>query len=167
MFSSFLYLPVRRGHQLRVHLQWLGFPILNDVQYGGKEDNSFGRHCKEFAVNTILDSKKLEQCISLEEDKITKQEVSAAKAACLSCQGKSGIAQSFNSAQLLESGHAIDLHALRYQIRFERKNKPKKDTIIHAGECKQLGSIELSTPRPAWVKPYGDISIPWLEDLKI
>ena len=42
-----------RSHQIRVHLQYIGFPVLNDVKYGG-----FRMNGNEYVMDTYVDDHK-------------------------------------------------------------------------------------------------------------
>jgi tRNA pseudouridine32 synthase len=43
-----------RNHQLRVHLQWLGFPIAGDVQYGSRMYDSSQHNMSEKALDLMV-----------------------------------------------------------------------------------------------------------------
>lgn len=123
-----------RQHQLRVHLQALGFPICNDVLYGGKANNDTNV-CKNLVVNAINDS-----CKSCVEPKffdvsVTKDSAKAAKEICYCCNGNPE--KAFNDSQLLMDGCQIDLHAYRYVISFG-----KEQNII--------SSLEFNVDLPSW-----------------
>ena len=85
---------------------------------------------------------------------ISQQDMDAARKACVCCNGsmastREAIISSFTSSQLLESGHSIHLHALRYRLKLmnetdngisnkknnsTRKRKKTKHTIINEEE---------------------------------
>mmetsp|Transcript_30899 Transcript_30899/g.46919 ORF Transcript_30899/g.46919 Transcript_30899/m.46919 type:complete len:453 (+) Transcript_30899:335-1693(+) len=138
-----------RGHQLRVHLQSLGHPIVDDVLYGGTEVDSVVR---KKAIESILqvcnrvESQKFAQDLSIAD-------VQSAKSSCQICnKGTNGITSSFTSAQLLGGGHAISLHALRYEIRFpQMKNKDAS-----------LGSLRMEVDLPFWAKSIQKEDLCWL-----
>ena len=118
-----------RNHQLRVHLQWLGFPIVNDVQYGGRREIDHTMPIKESAaVRAMLDAMESSNLnVERRVESLSDADVVAAKRACPCCHdgGQEGIVKSFTPAQLLVEGHAICLHALRYRVRFlPKKSKP-------------------------------------------
>mmetsp|Transcript_33619 Transcript_33619/g.100237 ORF Transcript_33619/g.100237 Transcript_33619/m.100237 type:complete len:1186 (-) Transcript_33619:149-3706(-) len=150
-----------RGHQLRVHLAYLGYPICGDAQYGGGGMTAVGnggsRGGKDAAVEAVLRAAEGESASSprwfdehgggddvsgKSEGRITDRDAAAAVEACRCCAGggggsgdegedgprrlRSGVEESFNSAQLLDGGHSIDLHALRYGVRFDRRRRGRK-----------------------------------------
>lgn len=50
-----------RTHQIRVHLQYLGFPILNDVSYGGKFiGNGILKYIHKYPEKIQIQAEKLE-----------------------------------------------------------------------------------------------------------
>jgi len=135
-----------RQHQLRVHLKELGFPIHNDVLYCDQVENR-QRILKADvikAVTTAIGSK-------IEEKGFSTDQIEAAREMCSCCQGEVEVA--FNSAQLLQSGAIIDLHARKYIISFttNKTQKKKADAIIHD---ESLGKIECKIDVPAWAKNF-------------
>ena len=143
-----------RGHQLRVHLQWLGYPIDGDENYGGR---SLGVNDKDVAVQRMMEATN-DSNESLALDSISSNDIAAAKSACPCCQGgETGIVSSFTKAQLLD-GSEIYLHALRYEIPLSHKRKRKMDD----DDC------ELSTVLTRWPSEmgmeFGNIDIDWLQD---
>lgn len=154
--SVVLCFPVTgRNHQLRVHLQWLGFSIVNDVQYGGRRqvlstsalDQSADAGLNQLAAS-IGDS-CTEQKLSL----LSQADVLAAKRACQCCGGgRAGILQSFSPAQLLQQGHAIMLHALAYRVTIRpKKRKTKEDDAAAADPPAPLAVMEFRVDPPDWV----------------
>eukprot|EP00924_Labyrinthula_sp_SR-Ha-C_P003537 snap_masked-scaffold_53-processed-gene-0.33-mRNA-1 protein AED:0.59 eAED:0.59 QI:0/-1/0/1/-1/1/1/0/426 len=100
-----------RTHQLRVHLQFLGFPVVNDPNYG-KDGNVSQR---EMNKKRKLRSENVEDVLAEvfpQEDVETK-----ATKLCIACQEKSSAG--FSDLQLRYKG--IDLHALRYTLKLDNK----------------------------------------------
>jgi len=175
-----------RGHQLRVHLQHLGFPINEDVQYGHGSSSS-GSGTKAAAVQAVMDASKCSAnnlrstCM---QDAITDDQFRAARDVCRCCNGGAdGIEASFSAAQLLDGGHSIDLHALKYKVTFEHKAKRKKrhkpdekrkgqdvmdtdegGTGAGAGAeaAVPLTTLEFSADLPAWASACKNVVVPWL-----
>ena len=145
-----------RGHQLRVHLQFIGHPIHNDVEYGGIIDTEFAKEQKEQSVQAMLDATNMSSL--LQDESVSIDEAKAAVETCkCCCGGDRGISASFHTAQLLGGGHMIDLHAYKYSICF--KQKRTKDS------CDQSTKIEFSASLPSWVSDFtGTLSeeIGWL-----
>ena len=124
-----------RSHQLRVHLEWLGHSIVNDIQYGGgdRESNSdssnnkvkkmkldlidpmAGMNCMLESIREQNHSEKVTPSKKSSSNITLEQEQAALKVCTTCCNGPS---QSFSSAQLLQGGHAIFLHAYRYSLIF-------------------------------------------------
>jgi hypothetical protein len=153
----------RRQHQLRVHLQALGFPIHNDVIYGGEVDSSCKNKMKENSIQALNESVKNDRsCVSI-EDKVTEEIIQQAKQFSLCRQGKKGIEQSFNSAHLLVEGHAIDLHALTYRIKFNKKRKKKGKLTEDMQNEKPLAIMEFSVRAPSWVDTSIITESSWLD----
>jgi len=177
-----------RGHQLRVHLQWLGFPICNDEIYGGRSHHTRPRSPVEKSISTILESTFTEKivtyrvpytlscydgCEKLQEypktREISEDEVAATKKACLCCKGNSGILKHFSESQLLLSGHEIDLCAVKYCINFDKQIKTKKfsyNANVTSGLIQSLEAsedisraIEIEIEIPPWAKTFGNISL--------
>jgi hypothetical protein len=155
-----------RGHQLRVHLQWLGYPIHNDVLYGGLPvPNEETRHTERKVIELMEEATRNVEDLRHDVPKDDKLSISAkdfesAKQVCRCCSsGKSGIRESFSDAQLLLSGHMIDLHAFRYSIEFDRKAKPKIQ-----GEDRTLATMTFQVGTPSWAASLVDSSrIKWLQ----
>jgi 23S rRNA-/tRNA-specific pseudouridylate synthase len=154
--SLIVCIPVTgRNHQLRVHLQWIGFPIVNDIQYEGKIELSLSNQ-SDVGLNQMVASveyggteKKLSS--------LSESDVLAAKQACECCRGgREGIRNSFSSAQLLEEGHSIFLHALLYRVTI-RPKKRRPDKI----EADPLATVDLKVDPPDWVDPGIVDGISW------
>jgi len=138
-----------RGHQLRVHLQSLGHPIVDDVLYSGTEVDSAFRHK---AIKSLV-----EVCNRTESQKFANNvsivDLQSAKASCKICnEGTSGVVSSFTQAQLLGGGHAISLHALRYEIRFP--GKKSRGAV--------LGCLKMEVELPSWAKTVQKEDLYWL-----
>lgn len=105
-----------RGHQLRLHLQLLGCPIHNDVEYGGFMDQEKKKQQLEMSINAMLDmTTKNLHC--LRQESVSPEEAESAIKMCSCCSdGSDGVKLSFKDCQLLGAGQAIDLHAARYCI---------------------------------------------------
>ena len=146
-----------RGHQLRVHLQWLGFPIDGDLSYGGSPVNS---DCTGTAIQRMLEVIHKEESPDLFLDSISREDAIAARMVCRCCQdGEVGIVSSFTPAQLLYGG-AICLHSLRYQIPISRR---KRKHIKADKEPLAVLSMEVGLPN--WALPYRNFGISWLQDV--
>jgi tRNA pseudouridine synthase 9 len=155
--SLLVCIPVTgRNHQLRVHLQWIGFPIVNDVQYEGKIEPSpsnqseIGLSQMVAAIENSGAEKKLSS--------LTESDVLAAKQACECCRGgRDGIRNSFSSAQLLEKGHSIFLHALLYRVTI-RPKKQQQGKI----KAEPLAAVDFKVDPPDWADTgiVDDISWP-------
>lgn len=143
-----------RGHQLRVHLQLIGFPIHNDIDYGGVLDNVCMQNQKELAIQSILDvAASTPECFH--EKSICADEIKSAMKLCKCCRdGKEGVKSSFNSAQLLGGGHAIDLHALKYRILFGDKLVNSDESNKETRQSEDETSMEFSTGVPQWASSF-------------
>ena len=137
-----------RQHQLRVHLEFMGFPIHNDTLYGGTQNASIGEKMKMRAIEALNKSVAKDISAPNEDDGITTEMITAAKEVCLVCQGNAD--KSFSAAQLLVSGHRIDLHAMVYRITFEKKQKKQGPSE----ERQILGTIECKIGVPDWAKSF-------------
>ena len=154
---------ISRQHQLRVHLQALGFPIHNDVLYGGKVDSDSKNVMKINAIQAIIDATKEDKCHLSKDQRVTEEIIQQAKEVSLCYKGVNGIEKAFNSAQLLVEGHAIDLHALAYRIKFEKKSKKKKSTEKKKDE-RALAILELRVKPPSWVDASITSNLTWLDN---
>lgn len=135
-----------RSHQLRVHLHWLGYPIHNDVQYGGE---CRGGEIMSLAIESVQSASKMEDLSSCSNPKVSLLDANLAREICPCCQiGQSNVISAFSSSQLLERGrYAIDLHALKYQINFFRKTKKKE---LSCEDDEFLATLEFCAKPPAW-----------------
>jgi tRNA pseudouridine31 synthase len=159
-----------RNHQLRLHLSWMGYPIIGDTQYGGRslslEVNSSSSIVKQ-ASNTIvelmLQRMSSERQGSICDDKTPSSDrrltlEQRARRACSSCSrlSKEDIIDSFSPSQLLQDGHEIQLHALRYIVKFPSKTNAVKEV------CFQVSW-------PSWTSSSGkeDLRLQWNEYEKV
>ena len=133
-----------RGHQLRVHLQLLGFPIHNDVEYGGFLAGEERKQLLATSINTVLESSAMSiQC--LREESVSVEELESAIKMCRCCaDGITGVQSSFKDNQLLGAGQAIDLHAAKYSFNHNEKN----------------GTF--ATQLPIWADVKNDADLNWL-----
>ena len=116
------------------------------MEYGGAVDSDFMQKQMNLSAQSMLDTSGTSECRHIES--VSDKEVKTAIKMC-KCDGLDGIKDSFNSAQLLGGGHAIDLHAYKYCISFENKEK-----------------IEFSTNLPTWASNVLDAkscSLDWLK----
>lgn len=127
-----------RSHQLRLHLQWLGHSIVNDVQYGGTFDRDMDLQTGLRRTHQFQLTQKHTAPLTLEY--ITSQQSEAAAKICRFCT--EGPQKAFSPAQLLEGGHEICLHAARYQIAFLSKQKNSKTCV---------GKMDLRVKLPPWM----------------
>lgn len=140
-----------RGHQLRVHLQFIGHPIHNDVEYGGSINPEFVIEREIQSVQAIIASR---MATSLHDDSVSVEEAKAAISVCKCCQsGEDGVKSCFQSAQLLGKGHMIDLHAYKYSITFKQKS------IANEGKS----DIEFTASLPSWASDYESFPINWIK----
>ena len=115
-----------RTHQLRLHLRELGYPIVNDPNYGKEGNISQDRLRKETERSGLLEEQPIDiEGISQEED-IEER----AKRICRYCT-QHGAASAFKALQLRWQG--ICLHALKYEFQL-----PDGKTLC------------FETPYPAW-----------------
>ncbi len=158
--STILCFPITgRQHQLRVHLSAIGFPIHNDILYGGEVENSMQDEMKTNSIQAIENAQKEDKCNLALDDVVTETSIKQAKEVSLCLQGKEGIEKAFNKMQLLLEGHAIDLHALSYRIMFEKKGKKKK--IDQAKET--VAVVELLVNEPIWTEVKIPAESRWLD----
>ena len=103
-----------RNHQLRLHLSYLGFPILHDVQYGGMTATSSSADKSLEAIESMRQA--------IQSDKSDTR--TGARKACPVCNDEeNGLRNSFTRAHLLKEGHSIMLHAFRYEVSFTKQQK--------------------------------------------
>jgi 23S rRNA-/tRNA-specific pseudouridylate synthase len=139
-----------RSHQLRVHLEWLGFSIVNDTQYGGKRADLDSCSLMQ-GVERLADSMKEQQDGGKAAAELSSEDIQAAKEICSCCHNFSS---SFTVSQLLQGGHEICLHASRYQIPFLPKNKKMYG-------INPIAKLELQVSPPVWSNDiHSDV---WLE----
>lgn len=163
-----------RGHQLRVHLQWIGFPIYNDIQYGGdsyysSDERGNNQQWKDTVIQHILKSCENETQCTESDGCITERDAQNAREVCLSRQGEAGILSSFTPAQLLQEGHSIALHALKYMVKFAKKSKKRKapcDDDANESTSVIEEVMEFSTKLPVWAASIGDDhDFTWIKSL--
>ena len=135
-----------RSHQLRVHLQWLGFPIVDDLQYDGKMNPSINLSAGVDEVTSRLQA-QTKKTSTLHLSCISEEGVKAAADICACCTEGPGAA--FTPAHLLQGGHQICLHAYRYRIPFFSRGKGNKSTQ-GSGERVLLDKVDLKVEAPTW-----------------
>jgi len=123
-----------RQHQLRVHLQALGFPICNDTLYGGAANND-AKVCMKSVIDAIKDSSKASVEPIFVDLSVNNYSAKSAKEICHCCNGNPE--KAFNESQLLMDGSQIDLHAYRYKISFSREETA-------------MTSLEFNVDLPSW-----------------
>ena len=137
-----------RGHQLRLHLQLLGFPIHNDVEYGGRIDDEEKKRLQNMSIEAILSAasqEKNEQCLR-DDSVVSEEEAASAIKVCTCCSdGREGVQSSYKEFQLLGAGQAIDLHAVKYCI--GSANEHKTDFV---------------TELPKWAASTSKAGLNWL-----
>ncbi len=156
--SIIMCIPVTgRSHQLRVHLEWLGHSIINDVQYGGITSATID---PSVGIQRIVDnvreynSRAPDQCLN-HDSSITDELALAAQEVCPTCdletQGK-GPSSAFSPAQLLQGGHAIYLHAYRYRLSFPSvtKHKSGHETCEKSNDEPSTFQVDLTVDLPPW-----------------
>ena len=115
-----------RGHQLRLHLQLLGFPIHNDVEYGGRIDDEEKKRLQNMSIDAILSAasqEKNEKCLR-DDSVVSEEEAANAIKMCTCCSdGRVGVQSSYKECQLMGAGQAIDLHAAKYCIDSANEHK--------------------------------------------
>ena len=137
-----------RGHQLRVHLKSLGHPIVGDVLYGGSS-------VEEVPLDTVVSfiQKQAENLGGNSYARVSAEEMKTVLSSCRSCRdGPAGIQGSMSGAQLLQGGHSICLHALRYSIDFRKRKS-----------LDSLATLEMEVGLPSWAVPYRDaLKLSWI-----
>ena len=152
-----------RNHQLRVHLQAIGFPIINDIQYGGRRTLEPFQSCDlNAAIDAMIHVR--DTTVSQDESRVsslTIEDVVLAKRACKCCSssGRDGILASFTKAQLLMEGHSICLHAYRYRVRIVPP-KSTKPTEYNAGS--PLAEFDFQVRPPIWMDDQYLQNVAWL-----
>jgi len=143
-----------RNHQLRVHLQWLGFPIVGDIIYGGKGIEYDTENETELTAADMTRYRSIMPASDqLRLPDISDEDVKAATEACPHCccdRSKDG----FTPAQLLQGGHAIYLHALRYEVSVPPKKRSTNSRV--------LSKLSFSVGLPSWADTVRSECIPWL-----
>ena len=152
-----------RSHQLRVHLRWLGFPILNDTQYGGIEDCATRENSK-LGVARIAES-------ATQTNETRKQQSLSdkdAEAACEACrcrrEGATGIISSFSPAQTLQGGHSICLHAFRYKIPIHPKKATERNKVGAEKSSTPIDVLDLKVELPVWSPSLPESQLQWLSN---
>eukprot|EP00797_Seminavis_robusta_P010175 Sro174_g076540.2 (806) ;mRNA; r:13314-15731 len=158
-----------RSHQLRVHLQLLGFPIVGDVLYGGRDLNqATALQRQTSAIDSLIQSTRRAEP-ELRVKSVTDSDGIAARNACGLCHpfghesAECSISAActscfFTPAQLLKSGHAIDLHAYRYRVDI----LPSKKNAEGSGND-PVGVLDLIVAQPAWASSDLTSSLAWLD----
>ena len=142
-----------RGHQLRVHLHFIGHPIHNDIEYGGYVDTEFAIEQEKRSIQSMLEVTKMSSC--LQDESVCTREVQAAVETCICCRDEDqGIDASFQRAHLLGGGHMIHLHAYKYSICI--KQKRTKDS------SEESTDMEFCASFPSWVSAFTLRNIEWL-----
>jgi predicted sulfurtransferase/23S rRNA-/tRNA-specific pseudouridylate synthase len=141
-----------RNHQLRVHLQALGHAIVGDLQYGSSKPFS------SVPLERVLSAMSRTHEFHPEQDKsaddvIDFKEAEAAKSVCAACRD---MQSAFTPAQLLQGGHAIQLHAWKYKIAIlEKKSSSDQPNVLQ--------DLDLSVDLPVWAATLTDkTKIDWL-----
>ena len=147
-----------RSHQLRVHLQWLRYSIVKDIQYGGKNTQGAATSNIDDSANAVF------YCVDEQpkSKQVSQENVQAAKEVCLACQD---LSKAFTPAQLLQEGHEVCLHAYRYRIPFlgNPTKHNKKYPTVDVDEAPALAVVDLQVPPPAWVTDYSFLDgLNWL-----
>jgi predicted sulfurtransferase/23S rRNA-/tRNA-specific pseudouridylate synthase len=121
-----------RSHQLRVHLEWLGHSIVNDVQYSYASGDMVVSNATELdpstGIHRMIDSVREYNRHALQNETsndsspaVTDEQAKAAREICATCDLDTegmGPSSAFSPAQLLQGGHTICLHAYRYSLTF-------------------------------------------------
>jgi predicted sulfurtransferase/23S rRNA-/tRNA-specific pseudouridylate synthase len=140
-----------RSHQLRVHLQWLGYPIVDDVQYGGDSSHA-GTLVGVESIKASVQQDLKQNSRSYLAGGISEEDVQAARGVCSTCV--SGPEASFSAAQLLKEGHAICLHALRYQLTLTPVGKTNRkmptDEMAQTADESIRHSVDARVGLPQW-----------------
>ena len=135
-----------RSHQLRVHLEWLGHSIVNDVQYSYAIGETVASNAAELdpsaGIQRMVDSVHEYNTYALQNETsndsspaITDEQATAAREICATCdldtKGR-GPSSAFSPAQLLQGGHTICLHAYRYSLAFPSDSKQGSNQSKHS-----------------------------------
>jgi hypothetical protein len=133
-----------RSHQLRVHLQWLGYSIVNDTLYGGPLDPTVDLKTGLAQALHFLQCQR--HSLSYRQTNISDEDAEAAAQVCSFCTA--GPENAFSPAQLLQGGHEICLHAIRYRI------------ALHINQANAKGCIHNIDARvrpPSWMSNVEDL----------
>ena len=118
---------------------------------------------KNKSIKALTEAAKNDKSYLSIDEKVTTEIIQQAKDVCLCCKGKKGIEESFNSAHLLLEGHSIDLHALAYRVRFDKKKKRRK--LVECSEKDQpLAIMTFSVPNPIWANDVIVSDSLWLDN---
>jgi predicted sulfurtransferase/23S rRNA-/tRNA-specific pseudouridylate synthase len=145
-----------RGHQLRVHLQLFGFPIVDDLQYGGSLVTS---GLMNRAIKQICQAVSSENKTIISSNLLSAAEAASAKSICRCCNyGEQGVVESFSQSQLLDSGHSISLHAVKYELSIPRKPRRKISVEGYDDVTKVLFTVGV----PDWAISMDRSKLCWL-----
>jgi 23S rRNA-/tRNA-specific pseudouridylate synthase len=164
-----------RSHQLRVHLQWLGYPIVNDVQYGTSAESSSldtaaassqssvgaDEMLKGASMKTAASSARstvgVDEMLKEAQDErepppfasnIPAADQVSARQVCKTCT--LGPTSAFTPAQLLQGGHSICLHAYRYSLTFPSLSGNDKTAGTSNAETEEVITIDVGVDLPSW-----------------
>ena len=156
--SIILCVPVTgRSHQLRVHLEWLGYSIVNDIQYGSASNTSIDPSAGvQRMIDNVRDYNSSEKCAN--HAFITDELAQAARDVCPTCDlDAKGPSSAFSPAQLLQGGHAICLHAYRYSLLFPSiaTKQESNETKRYIGDAQNedepsVFKVDLKVDLPTW-----------------
>lgn len=141
-----------RSHQLRVHLQWLGFSICDDIQYGGKQGEGSTFIGGVHDVINRIEHMTRDGAAPRAPTDLSEDDVRAARDICPCCRD---MASAFTASQLLQGGHQICLHAFRYQVPFFPKARKTREFPI--------ATMDLQVSLPIWAKDANCDKIQWLK----
>ena len=98
-------------------------------------------------------------------ESLSAEDVVMAKKACPCCSGEpDALTDSFTEAQLLQKGHAIQLHALKYRIALYPKRKRKKTGTVTADKLQPLTETTFSVGLPMWAQNLvSESDLQWLD----
>ena len=124
---------------------------MNDLQYGGRIVDS-GKECD--TLNLMIEAMQNSSgSIEKKAPSLSDFDVVSAKRACQCCrEGRDGITKAFTPAQLLQEGHTIYLHALRYRVKILSK---KRSSISPSGEefsVLPLAELCFDVGAPPWAE---------------
>ncbi len=160
--SIILCVPVTgRSHQLRVHLEWLGHSIVNDIQYGGVSKTTIDPAAGvQRMIDNVRDYNSSEKYAN--HAFVTDELAQAARDVCPTCDlDTNGQSSAFSPAQLLQGGHAICLHAYRYTFSF-----PSIATKQDSSEIKQYSGDAKNEDEPSVFKVDLKVNLPpWASHL--